>query len=332
MSPSVSAIRLRLALAAALLSPVIAYAVWFAVADSQLRWASSVQRTSRGAVEYASSGDGPSVLVVHGLAGGYDQALSIIKTLPKGHFRYVAVSRPGYLRTPLSTGVTLDQQADSYAALLDALGIGKAALIAYSAGGHSAIPFVLRYPERCWALVLLSGHTQRMGEQPAHESAFSQVVTSVKMDLAVWSLSLFLRITPTQVAGDVGLFSADESANFAKLTDYDTALEFFHAAIPSVLRRAGIENDLRQMATSPDWPLEQIRVPVLVIHGDADPILKSSDALAAARRIPGAHIVRIFDGGHVLFLTRRSQVSEVIGRFLGVAARAATETRSTGRP
>jgi pimeloyl-ACP methyl ester carboxylesterase len=216
--------------------------------------------------------------------------------------------------------------------LLDALGIGKAALIAYSAGGHSAIPFVLRYPERCWALVLLSGHTQRMGEQPAHESAFSQLVTSVKMDLAVWSLSLFFRIAPTQVAGNVGLFSADESANITRLTGNDTALEFFHTAVPSVLRRAGIENDLRQMATSPDWPLEQIRVPVLVIHGDADPILKSSDALAAAQRIPGAHIVRVSDGGHALFLTRRSQLSEVISRFLDVTARAATETRPSGQP
>jgi pimeloyl-ACP methyl ester carboxylesterase len=204
--------------------------------------------------------------------------------------------------------------------LLDALGIGKAALIAYSAGGHSAIPFVLRYPERCWALVLLSGHTQRMGEQPGHESAPSQAVTSVKTDLAVWSLSLFLRISPTQVAGNVGLFGADESANFAKLTDNDTALEFFHTAVPSVLRRAGIENDLRQMATSADWPLEQIKVPVLVIQGDADPILSSSDALAAAQRIPGARIVRIPGGGHALFLTHRSDVNEVIGRFLDVSA------------
>jgi pimeloyl-ACP methyl ester carboxylesterase len=141
-----------------------------------------------------------------------------------------------------------------------------------------------------------------------------------------------LRIAPTQVAGNVGLFSTDESANFAKLIDNDTALEFFHTAVPSVLRRTGIENDLRQMATSPDWPLERIRVPVLVIHGDADPILSSSDALAAAQRIPGAHIVRIVGGGHALFLTRRSQVSEVIGRFLDVTARTATETRSTGRP
>jgi pimeloyl-ACP methyl ester carboxylesterase len=75
----------------------------------------------------------------------------------------------------LSSGQTLEEQADLYAALLDSLKVQRVAVIAYSAGGHSAIPFVLKYPERSSALVLLSGHTGRMGTYNASPSLQDRV-------------------------------------------------------------------------------------------------------------------------------------------------------------
>ena len=81
-------------------------------------------------------GEGPVVLVLHGMMGGYDQGLLIAKAVGKADFQFIAVSRPGYLRTPLRSGQSFEEQADGYVALLDALRIEKAGVIAYSAGGH----------------------------------------------------------------------------------------------------------------------------------------------------------------------------------------------------
>ncbi len=74
----------------------------------------------------------------------------------------MAISRPGYLGTPLSAGRSPQEQADLCAAVLDALRIRCTAMMAISGGGPTALQFALRYPDRCKALVMISACTQRL--------------------------------------------------------------------------------------------------------------------------------------------------------------------------
>ena len=84
--------------------------------------ATAAIQTSRGGVEITDTGEGPAVLTLHGAMGGHDQSELLAETIgPRGH-RYVNVSRPGYLGTPLASGPSPEAQADLLAALLDALG------------------------------------------------------------------------------------------------------------------------------------------------------------------------------------------------------------------
>src|SRR5262249_36370754 len=80
--------------------------------------------------------------------------------------RTIAVSRPGYLRTPLSSGATFEQQADLFAALLDKLKIKRVVVLASSGGGYPGLQFALRHPDRCIALVMLA---PAMGYEPFSE-------------------------------------------------------------------------------------------------------------------------------------------------------------------
>src|SRR5208337_1161039 len=111
--------------------------------------------TSFGTVEYATLGKGKPVLVVHGAAGGFDQALEMTGALAERGFGLIAPSRFGYLGSTGSSKLTPATQADAYAALLDRLGIGTAPVVAISAGAWSALEFAARHPDRCQALVLL---------------------------------------------------------------------------------------------------------------------------------------------------------------------------------
>src|SRR5262249_13648655 len=115
----------------------------------------SLARTACGPIEYAASGDGPDVLVVHGAGGGYDQGLEFGEPLRRAGFRVIAPSRFGSLRTPLPADASPAAQADAYACLLDALQVGRVAVVGASAGAPSAMQFALRHAERCRALVLL---------------------------------------------------------------------------------------------------------------------------------------------------------------------------------
>ena len=122
-------------------------------ARERLLTGSQVIQTNSGSIEYASIGDGYPVLVVHGAGGGYDQGL-ILAQFVGDDFRRIAISRFGYLRTPLSINASPIAMADAYANLLDELNISKVAVLGMSRGGPSSLQFALRYPDRCSALVM----------------------------------------------------------------------------------------------------------------------------------------------------------------------------------
>ena len=122
--------------------------------------ASEVAETSRGPVEFARVGEPPYILFFHGSPGGHDQGVSNDDFAGAG-FGTIAVSRPGYLRTPLSTGPGMEEQADAMTALLDVLEVDRVVAYGVSGGGPSAIQFAARHPDRTSALLLGCAITQR---------------------------------------------------------------------------------------------------------------------------------------------------------------------------
>ena len=63
------------------------------------------------------------------------------------------------------------------------------------------------------------------------------------------------------------------------------------------------------------YPLEEINLPVLIINAVDDPLTLYRNAQSAAERIPGAKLVTIENGGHML-LGNEERVRSEIGAFL----------------
>jgi pimeloyl-ACP methyl ester carboxylesterase len=144
----------------------IQYNRWVQSTEQRLQSSSQISQTDFGEWEFTSLGDGPAALVLHGLKGGFDQGMVTVHLINNPALKFIAVSRPGYLRTPLATGQSLSEQADALLGLLDNLGIEKARVIARSAGGPYALQFALRHPDRCWGVILISAVTLSAVEQP----------------------------------------------------------------------------------------------------------------------------------------------------------------------
>src|SRR5262245_41477186 len=110
---------LAIVLAVALVVGGFAFTAWRADALRKLEAGSRIASTARGEIEYAVVGEGTPSLYIHGTPGGYDQGLAGRKAYPELYAtaKTISVSRPGYLRTPLSSGETFEQQADLFAAL-----------------------------------------------------------------------------------------------------------------------------------------------------------------------------------------------------------------------
>jgi pimeloyl-ACP methyl ester carboxylesterase len=304
----------RLAIGAAIIVIVtfawllIRFTSWKRETIARLQTGSQVAQTPRGPIEYATQGEGPAILIIHGTPGGYDQGMAFVSENPG--FKSIAVSRPGYLRTPLETGQTPAEQADAFAALLDVLNIPKVAAVAISGGGPSALQFALRYPERCWGLVLVCAITQPLSPT-SHSSSFNYKDMFLISDFAQWiALKMPWRLMPEEFKEKFP--TAEKRGMFLKLSG---------STAPISLRRAGVNNDRAQVATLSIYPLEDIRCPTLVLHGTEDAWVPISHAEFAAGKIPAVDFVSFEKGDHFFVITHKEQAEPKLVEWLKAYAK-----------
>jgi 2-hydroxy-6-oxonona-2,4-dienedioate hydrolase len=256
----------------------------------------SVIETAAGPVEYAESGSGPPMLVIHGAAGGYDQGLLIGRQLLPAGYRMIAPSRFGYIHAGIPEDHSLEAQADVYAALLDALGVTEPVpVVAFSAAGPSGLIFAMRHADRTSALVMISAvsYAEPPGEQSreALESAINRLVSS---DFVYW---LAVKFATPKVAGLLGIPPETQ----AQLTpeDWRDVDEVFAGLMPMSDRLAGIAVD--QSRDFPrEMPLHNIQAPTLVLHAQDDVLVPFSNGEHTAQAIDRAELVPIAYGGHFL--------------------------------
>jgi pimeloyl-ACP methyl ester carboxylesterase len=259
---------------------------------------STVVMTARGPVEYAQIGHGSPVLMFHGSPSGYDGTLNYLEaTRAELKFRYISPSRPGYLRTPLSVGRTPKEQADAFAALLDVLGIKRVAVIATSGGGPSGLQFALNYPDRCSALVLQEAVTAKQTKFPFSSTPFiyDDWLSWLEREFGGWYWRVRAPHDPDQAA---------------------IALSFLDSIAPRAQREAGRLNDAEQFALIGDWPLDRIRCPTLIVHGAADQNVPLAGPVRAHALIANSELVVLPNEGHMMLITRHTEVDALISAFL----------------
>ncbi len=324
-------------------------ALWRADKLSTLEAGSEIARTQAGPVEYQTRGAGPAVLVLHGGFGGYDQGLMFIPGLAEAGFKVIAPSRPGYLRTPLSTGETNEEQADAMAALLDTLGVRRAAVVGISAGGPVALQFALRHPARTEALVLVCAITKKTAPLVAQRDSLIRrwaLHSRVLADLASWHGDKVTREEPRQaLAFAFRKCSSAPSWQRARLVDgvlrdpgqYALFKQLSDSTVPLGARLPGLRNDLLQITGLADIPFEQVRAPTLIIHGTADKAVKISHAHLSAARIPQATLCQLEGADHLLMLgpqgdeLKKTVAGFLKGRLLACSVGAALKDQSGER-
>lgn len=304
----------RVIAAAASATGLVAYARYrremraiCAVVDS----GSAIAKTNAGPIEYAESGDGEPMLVIHGAGGGYDQGLLIARDFGGGH-RLIAPSRFGYLKTPVPNDDSPEAQADAHAALLDFLGIQQTIVVGASAGAPSAIELALRHPERVSALILLVPRTYHPTQSVgADDSVPSQAILKLVKASADFLFWLAMRVSRSSVVRFLGV--PPEVEAHASRRDRERVTEVMNSILPLSTRVRGIEVDGR--ARIAPWPLDRMSVPTLVISADDDLYATLPGARFTAEGIRGAELRVLKSGGH-LMVGQQAQVREWVQAFL----------------
>jgi pimeloyl-ACP methyl ester carboxylesterase len=264
-------------------------------------------------MEYASFGQGLDLLLVHGALGGYDQGVAIASLLGLSGVRFLAISRPGYLRTPLETGRTYEQQANALVALLDALQVPQAIVLGVSAGGPASMLFAQNHPRRCAGLILLSAVTKRIPVAEVRLTPPLRLALSGVADFAGWLALGLMHRSPKLMTK--GMLSPPERELLNDPRKRAAFLRVVDTFLPVAPRRIGIENDRKQLDSLPEIPPQNIRTPALIVHGTADRLVPYQHATAAAAAIPGARVVT-FDGGHLAGTLHGPAVRSAVAGFV----------------
>ncbi len=260
-----------------------------------------------GTLAWESSGEGPGVVFLHpGLWDSrvWDEQFGVFSRT----YRVLRYDFRGYGRSSrLEPGKPYSHVSD-LAAMMDAAGVERGALIGNSMGGGVAVDFALTHPARVSALVLaspaLSGFEGTPEEEAAWEAAFADVERQIEEAVTVGDLEGAQELRLRWLWAPLG---TDDPAG-------------------SRIRQIAFEN-LQELTmdesgeTGIDPPaagrLGEIEVPTLVLPADHDPPWHERICEVLGEGIRGARLVRIPETDHVIPLRRPEEFNYVVLGFLG---------------
>jgi pimeloyl-ACP methyl ester carboxylesterase len=184
---------------------------------------------------------------------------------------------------------TLEDMADDAAALLDHLGIDRAHIVGASMGGMIAQVFAARHAKRTSTLaVIFSSNNQPLLPPPA-PAQLQAILTRPTDSSREAIIENAVRIS--KLIGSPGFPTAEERIRAEAIEGFDRC--YYPAGIGRHFAAViGSGSLLRHD--------RRITAPTVVIHGNADKLMRPSGGRAIARAIPGARLVLIDGMGHEL--------------------------------
>jgi len=246
-------------------------------------------RSGDVSIAYQAVGDGPPMLFVPGWVSHIeymweDPAFGPFLRRLASFSRLILLDRRGTGLSDREIGLpTIEQRMDDMRAVLDAVGVERAALLGISESGPMCITFAATYPDRTSALALYGTFARitategyPIGVPPAVIEAF------VERLYERWGDAAGVRVFAPSRANDAAFRTA-----WSKLERL--------AVSPSGIRalmRINMATDVRHI-------LPIVRVPTLVLHREGDRPVPIALGRYIADHIPGARFVQLAGDDHV---------------------------------
>ncbi len=195
---------------------------------------------------------------------------------------------------------TLEQRMHDVQAVLDAIGCKQAALFGVSEGGPMSLLYAATHPQRTSALVVYGSYAKRSktADYPYgwDDRQWAHVLADIETN---WGTARFTSI---------GTAASTSSPSMA-----DRVAAYYRASASpgaaTAIMRMNREIDVRNI-------LAATRVPTLVVHRTADPLIEVEHGRYLAQHIPDAKLVELSGQEHMPWLGDRNAVLDEVEKFL----------------
>ncbi|MFG2429749.1 alpha/beta fold hydrolase [Streptomyces sp. NPDC048590] len=265
---------------------------------------------------YRMAGQGPVILLIHGIGDSSATWADLIPELARNH----TVIAPDLLGHGASDKPRADYSVAAYANgirdLLGVLGIERATLVGHSLGGGVAMQFAYQYPERTDRLILVSA-----GGVGREVNPVLRAVSLPGADLMLSTLRLpgmrsqvglftrLMRILDTDLGQDAG-----ELVDLVDALPDGTSRSAFISTLRAVVDWRG------QVVTMLDRCYLAQGMPTLLLWGSRDSVVPVEHAYGAHAAMPGSRL-EIFEGaGHFPFHTDPVRFRALVEDFMNTTA------------
>jgi pimeloyl-ACP methyl ester carboxylesterase len=263
-------------------------------------------------VAYRMAGEGPVIVLIHGMAGSSRTWRDVIPLLARDH-TVIAPDLPGHGESDKPLG---DYSLGAYASNLrdllgGAVGIERATLVGQSLGGGVAMQLAYQHPELCERLVLVGSGglgrevswLLRLLALPASEYVMP-ILFPRRVREGGDRVGAFLRERGIRAPHLAEMWSA-----YASLTDPESRHAFLRT-LRAVVGPGG------QTVSATNRLYLARGVPSLIVWGEQDDIIPVEHAYRAHELLPGSRLEIFEDTGHFVHAEQPTRFAGVLADFI----------------
>ncbi len=277
-------------------------------------------------VSYRMAGEGPALVLLHGLSGNSSTWENLLPPLSE-HFTVIAPDLLGHGQSSKPPAeYSIAAYASSVRDLVTVLGQPRVTVVGHSLGGGVAMQFSYQFPEMCERLVLVS--SGGLGRE-LHPVLRAAALPGAEWFLP-WLCSSRLRSVVdggSKILGRLGLRTGTDLREiwrgYVSLFDADARQAFIHT-VRTAIDLGG------QRATALDRLYLASQIPTLIVWGEQDPMIPASHGRAAHAAIRGSRLVVFPDAGHFPHLDAPLQFLSTLLDFMSTTRPAQMSTALFG--
>lgn len=250
---------------------------------------------------YTRHGDGPPLIVLHGMLGSSDNWQTLSRTAFSKHFTVYALDQRNHGQSPHRDVMDVSAMAEDVIAFMNDHDLASARLLGHSMGGKTAMHTALTYPDRVDALVVVDIAPKPY--PPRHDPIFDALRG---LDLAAYDSRTAINdaLRPEIPDASVRNFllknlKRDESGGYAWQINLDGIYRNYHE-INGGLKADGVFDG-----------------PTLFVRGGASDYIADEDTETIISFFPEADIITIEEAGHWVHSEKPDAFADVVLDFLG---------------
>src|SRR4051794_10351399 len=270
------------------------------------------------------AGDGPPVVMIHGLGGSWQDWLENIPRIGKDR-RVIALDLPGHGGSEMPVEkISISGFGRCVDSLCGQLGLGEVVLVGNSMGGFTAAEVAVQFPSRAAGLVLVSAAGITINSLHG-----SPILAGARL-IAMAFTSAAAQAAHTVTRRRLRPLMYGSFIRYPGRMPVDLLYEITHSGGgPGWM-------DSLDAITSYDFRdrLTEISCPTLVVWGAEDMLVPLSDADDFERLIPNARKVVFEDTGHVAMMERPRTFNDCVAQFIGETSSSSlgVEAEAAGAP